>query len=141
MSTARSTSVSAAAQNAILITVPAAAAAAPRPHQAGGAGDIEATEPPSSSVIRAARSATPPGSPSSRTPTRIGARLRGRSISAADGASGESAAAAIAACAAAASAQSRVTNDAAPGSGCSRNAASTISPSVPSEPANSFPRS
>src|SRR5260370_10067896 len=118
---APSTPVSADAQNAILITVPSAAAAAPRPHQAGGAGDSDATPPPRSSVIRAARSATPSGSPSSRMPTRVGARRDGRSISAADGTSGDSAAAATAACAAAAPSQSRGTNDTAPGSGGTRD--------------------
>ncbi len=136
---------SSAAQKAILTSVPSPAAAAPRPHHAGGSVPTAALPaplvPPSSSRMRSARSGAPAGSPSSRTPARIGVPRPGQSISAADGASGDATAADMTAWAAAASAQSRVTNTDAPGRGCSRKTASVIRPRVPYEPANSLPMS
>ena len=91
--------------------------------------------------IRSARALTPDGVPSSSVATRIGPPGRGRSSSTADGCSGEAAAASTASAAAALAAYSSVTYALSSGTGCSRNVASTISPSVPCEPANSLPRS
>ena len=63
------------------------------------------------------------------------------STSIAAGTSAECISACVIACARAASGAVAVTYARARGSGCSRNAASTIRPSVPSEPVNSLPRS
>ena len=100
----------------------------------------------SRSDIRLARSATPDGVPSSRTPTRSISGTPVHSSSTADGTSADPAAEATAAAAAARldgplGAKSPVTQATAAGSGCSRNVTSVIRPSVPCEPENSLPRS
>ena len=115
----------------------------PAERRLGGGHDRVAPAPASSSAICLARSATPDGVPSSRTPTRSTAGGSVHSSSTADGTSAEPAADATAeaAPARAEGAKSPVTQATAAGSGCSRNVTSVMRPSVPCEPENSLPRS
>src|SRR5215470_5744657 len=130
-------------QNPICSTVPSRRAAAPAPHQDGGSADKDtfAASHARSPLSATARSPTPDGSPSSAKPAPTGVLASGQSISAATGLAGDAMAWAITWHVAAAPAHSAVTYAVPAGSGCSRNVACVIRPSVPRDPANSLPMS
>src|SRR5216683_3460081 len=137
-----STTPSSPGQNAICSTVPSGWAAGPAPHHGGGSSPTDAAAPrPSRPASSTERSATPAGSPSRATLTWTGWFADGQSISAATGLAGDRITASITRQTSTAAAHAAVTYAVRGGSGCSRNVACVISPSVPADPAYSLPRS